>query len=128
MNQIEGICREVVEKSEWVAIATVGPDGAPHVVATWGDYIRQLGIDGPILRIPVGGMNRTEANLQLDSRVELLCGTRQVQGIRSSGKGCSIVGRAEMQRSGPEFDAAKAKFPWARAVLIVHIGNITPQL
>lgn len=128
MNQIEGVCREVVEKAEWVAIATVGPEGAPHVVATWGDYMRHFGINGSVLLVPVGGMNRTEANLQRDPRVELLCGTRQVQGTHSPGKGCSIIGRAEMAKSGPEFDAVKAKFAWARAVLKVQIEKVSPQL
>ncbi len=127
MNKLEGICRDVWEKSEWVAIATAGPEG-PHVVATWGDYMRALGLDGDTLLVPVGGMRRTEANLQHDPRVELLCGTRQVPGTYSSGKGCAIAGRAEMQTDGPHFSAAKEKFPWARAVMVVHIERVDEQL
>ena len=79
MARVEGMCREVIDAAEWIAIATAGPDG-PHVVATWGDYVRALGVGGDTLVIPVGHMHKTEANLQSDSRVELLCGTRQVQG------------------------------------------------
>lgn len=127
MKPLEGACREVVEKSEWVAIATAGPDG-PHVVATWGDYLNRMGLDGETLRIPVGGMQKTEANLRRDPRIELLFGTRQVQGTRGPGKGCSIVGRAEVQTQGADFEAVKAKFPWARAVLLVHPEKIEPQL
>ncbi|MCC7517855.1 MAG: pyridoxamine 5'-phosphate oxidase family protein [Verrucomicrobiae bacterium] len=126
MNALEGICREVIEKSEWVAIATAGADG-PHVVATWGDYLRRLGIADP-LRIPVGGMRKTEANLQRDARVELLFGSRQVQGTRGPGKGCAIRGRAEMRAEGTDFAAAKALFPWARAVLVVRVEHVEPQL
>ena len=93
MTILEGICREVVEKSEWVAIATAGPDG-PHVVGTWG--LLRLGIGGNVLGVPVSGMRQTEANLRRDARVEVLCGTRQVQGSQGSGRGCVIVGRAEV--------------------------------
>lgn len=127
MSKLEGACREVMEKSEWVAIATAGPDG-PHVVATWGEYLRQLGLDGDTLRAPVGRMHKTEANLRHDPRIELLCGTRQVQGARGPGKGCAIVGRAEMQAAGPDFAAVHAKFPWARAALVVHIERVESQL
>jgi len=124
--KIESSCREVLEKTEWVAIATSGPDG-PHVVATWGEYIRRLGISDTLLT-PVGDMRKTEANIQHDSRVELLCGTREVQGTHGPGKGCAIRGRAEIQTDGPHFTAVKAQFPWARAVLVVHVDQAEPQL
>ncbi|MCG3148275.1 MAG: FMN-binding protein [Verrucomicrobiae bacterium] len=127
MTTIEGVCKEVIEKSEWVAIATTGPDG-PHVVATWGDYVRALGIANDTVLIPVGMMRKTEQNLARDSRVELLCGTRQVAGAHGPGKGCAIIGRGEMQTVGPHFAAVKAKFPWARAALVVTAEKVEPQL
>ena len=127
MAKIDGICKEVIDKTEWIAIATNGPDG-PHVVATWGDYVRAFGIKDDTLLIPVGNMHKTEANLKRDNRVELLCGTRQVQGTLGSGKGCGIVGKAEFQTAGPHFDAVKAKFRWARAALVVNVEEAKPQL
>ena len=125
MTILEGICREVVEKSEWVAIATAGPDG-PHVVGTWG--LLRLGIGGNVLGVPVSGMRQTEANLRRDARVEVLCGTRQVQGSQGSGRGCVIVGRAEVRTDGPDYEAVKAEFPWARGVLVVRIEKADLQL
>ena len=127
MAKIDGICKEVLDKTEWIAITTTGPDG-PHAVATWGDYVRALGIKDDTLLIPVGNMRKTEANLKHDNRVELLCGTRQVQGTLGPGKGCGIVGKAEFQTSGPHFDAVKAKFRWARAALVVNVDEAKPQL
>lgn len=127
MMKIEGTGREVLAKSEWVAIATAGSQG-PHVVGTWTDYINELGIKDDRLLIPVGGMHKTEANLRNDDRVELLCGTRQVLGTHGPGKGCSIVGRAQMLTTGEDFNAAKSKFPWARAVLAVIVDKIATQL
>jgi hypothetical protein len=128
MAKIEGVCREVIDKTEWIAIATAGPEG-PHIVATWGDYVRAVGVEDETLTIPVGGMHRTEANLARDNRVELLCGTRQVLGSQGKpGRGCCIAGEAELQTSGPHFDAVRAKFPWARAALVVHVKETRLQL
>lgn len=127
MTMIEGVCREVIEKTEWVAIATTGANG-PHVVATWGEYVRVLGIQDDTLLIPVGMMHKTEENLKGDPRVELLCGTRQVSGAYGPGKGCSIVGQAQMLTSGAAFEAVKAHFPWARAALEVKIASVSAQL
>lgn len=128
MARIGSDCQEVLDKAEWLAIATHGPDG-PHVVATWGDYVRMLGISEDTIVIPVGGMRKTEANVLLDNRVELLCGTRQVRGSRGGpGKGCGIAGKAEFQTVGARFDRAKAAFPWARAVLVVSVEEAKPQL
>jgi hypothetical protein len=98
MAKIEGICKEAIDKSEWIAIATVGPDG-PHVVGTWGDYVRVFITQDDTLLIPVGHMHKTEANLKGDNRVELLCGTRQVQGTNGPGKGALSSAR---RRSRPQ--------------------------
>ncbi|HEV3483626.1 MAG TPA: pyridoxamine 5'-phosphate oxidase family protein [Candidatus Acidoferrales bacterium] len=127
MTKIDGICKEVIDKAEWIAIATTGPDG-PHLVATWGDQLRACGINNDTLLIPVGHMHKTEANVSRDNRVELICGTRQVQGTHGPGKGCGIVGKAEFHTGGPHFDAIKAKFRWARAALVVNVEEAKSQL
>lgn len=127
MAQIDAVCRSVIEKTEWIAIATAGPDG-PHVVGTWGDYVRALGIQGDRLLVPVGHMYKTEANLKRDNRVELLCGTRQVQGAHGPGKGCALAGKGQFEMAGPRFDEVKAKFQWARAVLVINVEDAKAQL
>lgn len=127
MARIDGICEEVLDKTEWIAVATTGPDG-PHLVATWGEQLRALSIEDGALLIPVGHMHKSEANLKHSDRVELLCATRQVQGTHGPGKGCGIVGKAEFQTTGPRFDAFKAKFQWARAALVVNVEDAKPQL
>ncbi len=77
MAKIEGTCKEVLEKTEWVAVATHGDDG-PHVVATWGDYVRALSIeDNAIIIIPTGRCEKTEKNLRKDNRVEVLIASKQ---------------------------------------------------
>jgi len=128
MAKIEGACREVIEKAEWVAIATAGPDG-PHLVGTWGDYIRALGIgDDGVFLVPVGGMARTEQNLAGDDRVEVMWGTRAVAGGNGPGKGCLVRGRGHMLTTGDFADAARKSFPWARGVLILRADEVDELL
>jgi hypothetical protein len=124
---IEGDVRAVIDKSEWVAIATTGPDG-PHLAATWGDYVRALGVRDDLILIPAGRLQRTEANLAADPRIELLFASRQVQGSSGTGQGCVVSGRAEVHSAGPAADAVKARFPWARGALVVHIERVATQL
>ncbi len=128
MSRIESVCREVIEKAEWVAIATSGADGA-HLAGTWGEYIRSLGVeDDGIILIPVGGYRTTERNLVSDNRIELLCATKQVRGAHGPGKGCRIRGTGQIQTSGDRFTSAKKKFPWARGVLVVKVEEASAQL
>ncbi len=129
MVKIEGICKEVIDKTEWVAIATCG-DSGPHMVGTWGDYVRALGIkDSGIIVIPAGYYNITEENLKRNNRVELLIASRQVHGTNGRpGQGCSISGRGEIQTSGKFADMAKSKFPWARGALVITVEKVSTQL
>ncbi len=127
MDKIDGVALEVLQKTEWVAIALAGPDG-PHVVATWGDYIRSLGIEPNKLLAPAGLFNRTEAMLKNDPRVEVLAGSRAVAGENGPGKGCALIGTAELQYEGDDFAKTKAQFPWARAVLVIRVEKVELQL
>src|SRR5512141_2998513 len=95
--------RAVIDKAEWVAIATVGPDG-PHLAATWGDYVRALGVEDDVIVIPAGGLRQTEANLNANPRVELLFAARPVPRPQGAGQGCVLSGTAELQVSGPAMD------------------------
>jgi predicted pyridoxine 5'-phosphate oxidase superfamily flavin-nucleotide-binding protein len=127
MAKIEGVVREVIETCEWVAIATAGADG-PHLAATWGDYIRALGVEDDVILIPAGGLRKTEANLKANPRIELLLASRQVQRPHGAGQGCVLSGTAELQASGPVMDKVKAQFPWARAALVVKVERASTQL
>lgn len=127
MAKIEGVCREVCEATEFVAIVTNGDDG-PHVVGNWGDYMRKLGIREDVLVFPAGRYHQTEQNLRKDNRIQLMVASKSVQGTRSAGQGCVISGTAEIIAAGETFDAVKAKFPWARGALVVTVREATTQL
>ncbi|KAA3630303.1 MAG: hypothetical protein DWQ09_00690 [Proteobacteria bacterium] len=127
MKKIEGNCREVCEESEFMAIVTSGENG-PHVVGNWGDYHRALGIQEDTIILPAGRYHQTEQNLLKNNRVQLLVASRKVQGSRSPGQGYLIVGTAEIVGSGDVVDAVKAKFPWARGALVIHVEQVEAQL
>jgi len=127
MAIIEGNCREVCEASEFVTIVTSGDDG-PHVVGNWGDYMRALGIGADTIVLPAGHYRQTEQNLRKHARVQLLVASKKVQGTRSPGQGYLIVGTAEIVSSGEIADMVKAKFPWARGALVIHVEQARAQL
>jgi hypothetical protein len=127
MTKIEGACRDICEATEFVAIVTMGDDG-PHVVGNWGDYMRVLGIKGDTIVFPAGRYRQTEKNLLNNNGIQLLIASKKVQGTRSPGQGCLIAGRGEILSSGEIVDAVKAKFPWARGALIIHVEDVKMQL
>lgn len=127
MTKIEGVCREVCEATEFVTIVTTGDDG-PHVVGNWGDYMRVLGIKENMIVFPAGRYQQTEKNLRRNSRIQLLVASKKVQGTRSPGQGCLIVGTGEILSSGNIVDAVKAKFPWARGAMVIHVEDVKTQL
>ena len=127
MTTIESNCLEVCEATEFVTIVTTGDDG-PHVVGNWCDYMRALGVGADTIVLPAGRYRQTEENLRKNNRVQLLVASRKVQGTRSPGQGYLIAGTAEIVSSGGVADAVKAKFPWARGALVIHVEAVTAQL
>ena len=129
MARIEGACRAVLEATEWVTVATAGADG-PHLSATWGDYVRVLGVDweAGVVLIPMGGMARTEANLAQGSRVELMAASRSVAGNSGAGRGCLLRGHGTVEATGARAEAVRRTFPWARAALVVRADEVLTLL
>ncbi len=127
MAALDGVIRELLEATEFVALVTQGSEG-PHLVGNWGDYIRRLGIDGDQLIMPAGRYAQTETNLKRDDRIQLMVASRAVHGTRSPGQGCVIKGRGAVVTEGPLADRAKAAFPWARGALVITVDEAATQL
>ncbi len=108
-----------------IAIVTQGIS-EPHVVNSWNSYV-SVTPDGKLL-IPVGGMNATEKNIKRNGKVSLTVANREVQGKMYKGTGFLIKGIAEFVKDGSDFNMMKAKFPWARAVLVITIESAEQTL
>jgi len=117
--------REVLGKDGVVAIASLGPDG-PHMVNTWNSYVR-VSQDGRLL-IPAGYYHKTEANIAANNRVLLTLGSSKVRGLNGAGTGFLVKGTATFVTSGPDFDAMKSTFGWARATLAIAVESATQTL
>lgn len=126
MARIEGVCREVCNATEWVAIVTQGDDG-PHLAGHWNGYMF-LDLEDEVVVFPVGRFNKTESNLRENGRIQLLVASKKVQGSKSPGQGCEIRGTGEIVASGKFVDAVRAKFPWARGALVVRVEETKTQL
>jgi hypothetical protein len=113
---------EVLKKDGVVAIATLGPDG-PHMVNTWNSYVR-VTEDGRLL-IPAGYFHRTEANIAFNDQLLLSLGSSKVPGLHGPGTGFLVKGTGTFLWQGPEFDAMKETFGWARGVLSITIESAT---
>jgi hypothetical protein len=77
---------------------------------------------------PAGRYHQTEKNLSRNNRIQLLVASKKVQGSRSAGQGCLIIGTAEILTSGDILEAVKAKFPWARGAMVIHVEDVKTQL
>jgi predicted pyridoxine 5'-phosphate oxidase superfamily flavin-nucleotide-binding protein len=124
---LAGTCREVLDETEVVAMVTEGPDG-PHITATWGEYVRTLGIEEDRLVIPAGFYRQMEANLGRNPAIQILVASRKVQGNIGPGQGFTLKGTGRIVDSGPDMDRVKAHFDWARAALIVDITEAVAHL
>lgn len=127
MAKITKECKEVLEKTEWLAIGTAGRGGV-HLVGTWGSYIQTLGIEEETIYIPVGGFNQTEQDMKNGSEVEILCASMDVDGTHGSGQGYRLNGIAKIETNDDKISQTKELFPWARGVLVFKVQSMIPLL
>ena len=127
MHAIDAVTRDLLEKTEFLAIVTQGPDG-PHVAGNWGDYLRRLGIDGDRIVLPAGHYHETENNLRSNNRIQVLVASRAVKGSHGPGQGCVLSGIGSVQAEGEAAQRVKAKFPWARGALVIDVESVKLQL
>ncbi len=128
MKNVVGACKEVLDTTEWIAMVTHDEDG-PHLVGTWGEYVRSLGVeDADTVIIPAGRFKKTEENLNKNGLIQLLVASRQVKGNYGPGQGCVLSGKGEIQTEGDYAQMAKEQFSWARGALVVHISECRTQL
>jgi hypothetical protein len=124
MAKINGKCKEVMDKTEWAAITSLGRDG-PHTVATWGDHMMNMSIeDNEVIVIPAEKYKKTEENLRENGHLELLIASKQVEGSYFQGQGCRISGKGELQTTGKFADIARERFPWARGALVIKVEQV----
>lgn len=116
---------EVIAKEGAVSIVTWG-EGEPHVSNTWNSYL--VVTEDQRLLIPAAGMIVTEKNIDINNKVKLTLGNKEVMGLYSSGAGFLIEGTARFIESGSEYDLMHEKFPFLRKVLEISITSLKQTL
>ncbi len=108
-----------------VAIATQGRGGA-HLVNSWNSYIEVY--EGDKLLVPVGRMEQTEKNLREETRILVTICHRDVEGWHYKGTGFLVRGEGVFVKEGPPYEIIKGRFPWARAALVIKVGEVEQTL
>lgn len=121
MTTLDGRLTEVLRHDAPAAVVTTGPEG-PHLVGTWNTYIQVL--DDHTIAYPAAGMNTTQRNLQAGSSIQLLVGTKEVEGRMGPGTGFRLTGRGRVEESGSIYDRVKSRFDWARGAVVVDVDKV----
>jgi hypothetical protein len=112
---------EVLKKDGVIAIATDGKEGA-HLVATWNNFVKV--IDDKTLAIPAGGYNKTQKNVEAGSMVQLMIGSKEVEGSKGSGTGFRVTATGSFQTEGQSYQVLKESYPWARAAFVLKVEKV----
>ena len=116
---------EVIKHEGVVSIVSWGVE--PHVVNTWNSYL-VVTDDGRIL-IPAYGMRKTEKNVNVNNKVKITLGSKEVLGYKDyPGTGFLIEGIANYIASGTEYDSMKEKFSFLTRVLEITVVSAKQML
>ena len=116
---------EVLRHEGVVTVMSWGVE--PHIVNTWNSYI--VVTDDERLLIPAYGFRKTEKNVNVNNKIKLALGSREVLGYKDyQGTGFIVTGTARYISSGDEYEYMKNKFPFLTRVFEVTVDKATQML
>jgi hypothetical protein len=125
MSKLSEKFLEVLKHEGVVSIMSWGVEA--HLVNTWNSYL-VITEDERIL-IPAYGFRKTEKNVDVNNKVKISLGSKDVLGYKDyQGTGFIIDGKAVYIESGDEFDMMKTKFSWLTRVLEITVDNAKQML
>jgi len=102
-------------------------DGEPHVVNTWNSYL--VVTDDERILIPAYGMRKTEKNVNVNNKVKLTLGSKEVIGFQNyQGTGFIIEGTAAYLESGATYEMMKEKFSFLTRVVEITVTSIKQKI
>jgi hypothetical protein len=82
-----------------------------------------------LILIPAYGFRKTEKNVQVNNKVKLTLGSKEVLGYKDyQGAGFAIEGRANYIESGPVYNLMKNKFSFLTRVFEVTVDSAKQML
>lgn len=116
---------EVLQHEGVVSIMSWGVE--PHIVNTWNSFI--VITDDERILIPAYGFRKTEKNVNVNNKVKLALGSKEVLGYKDyQGTGFIVVGTARYISEGGEYDMMKKKFPFLTRVFEVTVDSAKQML
>ena len=116
---------EVLNHEGVVSIMSWGVE--PHLVNTWNSDL-VVTKDERIL-IPAYGFRKTEKNVDVNNKVKISLGSKEVSGYKDyPGTGFVVDGTAAYIESGDEYDMMKSKFSFLTRVLEITVDKATQML
>lgn len=116
---------EVINHEGVVSITTCANNEA-HVCNTWNSYL--VVVEGNKILIPAAAMIKTEENININPKVKVTMGTKEVMGYRYMGTGFLLEGMAKFLRDGEHFDMMKEKYPFLTRVLEITVDSCKQTL
>jgi hypothetical protein len=99
----------------------------PHVVNTWNSFL--VVTEDERILIPAYGFRKTEKNVNVNNKVKLTLGTKEVLGHNNyQGTGFLINGTARYIASGKEYEVMKEKFSFLTRVLEITVDQAKQML
>ena len=128
MNENKRLPEKFFDVLKHEGVVTVMSWGVePHIVNTWNSYI-VVTDDGRLL-IPAYGFRKTEKNVNVNNKIKLALGSREVLGYKDY-QGTGFIGTVTAQyiSSGDEYEYMKKKFPFLTRVFEVTVDKATQML
>ena len=110
---------EVLKHEGVVSVVTWG-NGEPNITNTWNSYLQIK--NGNRILIPAAGFSRAEKDINVNDKVKIALGSRQVMGNNNyQGTGFLIEGTGKFLTSGEDFDFMIEKFPFLTRVFEITV-------
>jgi hypothetical protein len=116
---------EVIKREGVVSIVTCSNNEA-HVSNTWNSYL--VIVERNKILIPAAAMIKTEENININPKVKLTMGTKEVMGYRYMGTGFLLEGTAKFLKYGEHFNMMREKYPFLTRVLEVSVDSCKQTL
>ena len=128
MNENKRLPEKFFDVLKHEGVVTVMSWGVePHIVNTWNSYI--VVTDDERLLIPAYGFRKTEKNVNVNNKIKLALGSKEVLGYKDyQGTGFIVTGTARYISSGDEYEYMKNKFPFLTRVFEVTVDKATQML
>jgi hypothetical protein len=125
MSKLNEKFLEVLKHEGVVSIMSWGVE--PHLVNTWNSYL--VVTEDERILIPAYGFRKTEENVNVNNKVKISLGSKNVLGYKDyPGTGFIVDGTARYFESGEEYDMMKAKFSFLTRVLEITVDNAKQML